>query len=137
MHIRSIFEGYPLAKQKPRFCKQLIYEVNGLPSIELKYHYPDVADDDDLLLKLREQTRLPSAADQIVTVSQVNARHLQSLGVSADKIEVIPNGVDLSIFTPAATEVPPAYSLALDIKNAAYAAFFMSICFFPVRNCGF
>lgn len=99
VHVRSIFEGYPIARNKSDFCEQLIYEVNGLPSIELKYHYPAVADDRELLQKLREQERVClTAADRIVTVSQVNFRHLVSRGVDAGKIRVIPNGVDLTQF---------------------------------------
>ncbi len=99
VHVRSIFEGYPIARNKSDFCEQLIYEVNGLPSVELKYHYPAVADDRELLQKLHEQERVClTAADRIVTVSQVNFRHLVSRGVDAAKIRVIPNGVDLNQF---------------------------------------
>ncbi len=102
-HFRSVFEGYPVAKNKTDFCNQLIYEVNGLPSIELKYHYPQVAEDRELLTKLRHQEQVClAAADRIVTVSDVNARHLASLGVPIEKVTVIRNGVDLSIFQPKA-----------------------------------
>ncbi len=99
-HFRSIFEGYPIARQKPLFCKKLVFEVNGLPSIELKYRYPRVADDAELLEKIRqqEQTCL-DAADLILTVSQVNAQHLVQRGVSPDRICVIPNGVDIEQFS--------------------------------------
>ena len=99
VHVRSIFEGYPIARNKPEFCESLVYEVNGLPSIELKYHYPNVADDRELLHKLREQERVClEAADRIVTVSEVNLRHLTSRGVDSAKIHVIRNGVDLECF---------------------------------------
>ena len=106
-HVRSIFEGYPIARNKSEFCEHLVYEVNGLPSIEMKYHYPAVADDRELLQKLRvqEQTCL-DAADRIITVSQVNRRHLESRGVVPQKISVIPNGVDLEMFS----WQPPLYS---------------------------
>lgn len=98
-HVRSIFEGYPIARNKGEFCRFLVYEVNGLPSIELKYHYPNVADDRELLHKLREQERIClAAADRIITVSEVNRRHLISRGVDASKICVIRNGVDLDCF---------------------------------------
>ena len=98
-HIRSIFEGYPIARDKDQYCEQLVYEVNGLPSIELKYHYPAVSDDRELLHKLREQERVClAAADRIITVSDVNRRHLLSLGVDDARITVIRNGVDLELF---------------------------------------
>ena len=35
IHVRSIFEGYPLAQRKRDLCDWFVYEVNGLPSIEL------------------------------------------------------------------------------------------------------
>jgi glycosyltransferase involved in cell wall biosynthesis len=100
IHFRSIFEGYPLARGRESRCEKLVYEVNGLPSIELKYHYPSVADDAELLKKLQAQELFClDAADLIVTVSQTNAALLRKLGVDSRKIRVIPNGVDPRIFT--------------------------------------
>ncbi|MBM83492.1 MAG: glycosyl transferase family 1 [Planctomycetaceae bacterium] len=100
VHVRSIYEGYPIACRKSEFCRHFVFEVNGLPSIELKYHYPNVADDRELLAKLRhqEETCL-RAADLIITVSHVNAEHLRQRGADPTRIRVIPNGVDLERFT--------------------------------------
>jgi glycosyltransferase involved in cell wall biosynthesis len=99
-HFRSIFEGYPIAKERRTLARRVVYEVNGLPSIELKYHYPDVADDHELLGKLRaqEQTCI-AAADLLVTPSAVTAEHLVARGAPESRIEVVPNGVDLDCFT--------------------------------------
>jgi glycosyltransferase involved in cell wall biosynthesis len=100
VHIRSIYEGFVIALNKQQYCKKLIFEVNGLPSIELKYRYPDVADDRELLHKLRSQEQIClAAADLIVTPSDVTSQYLQSRGVPANKIKIIPNGVDLDVFT--------------------------------------
>lgn len=98
-HVRSIFEGYPIARDKSRWCRQFVFEVNGMPSIELKYHYPQVADDRELMAKLlaQEQCCL-DAADLVVTVSDVNARYLQDRGVESSRLRVIPNGVDPDLF---------------------------------------
>lgn len=95
VHVRSIFEGYHLARTRHRWCDRFVFEVNGLPSIELKYHYPQAADDRELMRKLivQEQTCL-NAADLILTVSHVNAEHLRKRGVNPSRIHVIPNGVD-------------------------------------------
>ena len=99
VHFRSIFEGYPLALHKDRAAAHLIYEVNGLPSIELKYHHPEVADDRELLAKLRAQEgACLRAADQVITPSQVTADYLIERGADPDKVQVIPNGVDLELF---------------------------------------
>jgi len=99
-HVRSIFEGYPIARDKPEFCEHLVYEVNGLPSIEMKYRYPAVAGDRELLGKLeRQEAACLRAADLVVTVSDVNARHLVGRGVPEDRIRVIRNGVDFDRFS--------------------------------------
>jgi glycosyltransferase involved in cell wall biosynthesis len=96
VHVRSIWEGYPIAQRKASACERLVYEVNGLPSIELKYHYPPVAEDEVLLAKLRHQEdSLLAAADAVVTVSRVNRAYLIERGVPAERITVIPNGVEL------------------------------------------
>src|SRR6185437_12911932 len=99
VHFRSIFEGYPIARHKSQVCDKLVFEVNGLTSIELKYHYPAVADDRDLLEKLIAQEQCCiDAADLLITVSEVTANHLISRGAERSRIRVIPNGVDLSTF---------------------------------------
>ena len=90
---------HPLALHKAHVCDKLVFEVNGLPSIELKYHYPGVADDRELLGKLIAQEDVClQAADLVLTVSPTNAEYLVSRGVPAGRIRVIPNGVDLSVF---------------------------------------
>ncbi len=100
VHVRSIYEGYPLARRKAAVCERLVLEVNGLPSIELKYHYPTVAGDAELVAKLRHQEQVClDAADLVVTPSAVTARHLASRGVAAERLRVIPNGVELGVFS--------------------------------------
>ena len=98
VHFRSIFEGLPILKS--RLNSRLIFEVNGLPSIELKYRYPRMVDDRELMHKLLSQERAClDGADLIVTPSRVTQQYLTaSRGVPAAKIRVIPNGVDLTIF---------------------------------------
>jgi len=97
VQFRSIFEGIPLLRLRPR--PRLIFEVNGLPSIELKHRYPRAADDRELMRKLiaQEQACL-EAADRIVTPSAVTERYLAARGVDASKIRVIPNAVDTGLF---------------------------------------
>jgi len=99
VHFRSIYEGFPLALHKAELARHLIFEVNGLPSIELKYRYPRIAGDRDLLEKLRRQEALClDAADRIITPSATTRTYLTRRGTLADKIQVIPNGVDLDVF---------------------------------------
>ncbi|WP_066423879.1 glycosyltransferase family 4 protein [Anabaena sp. 4-3] len=101
IHIRSIYEGLVIALNKKQYCDKLIFEVNGLPSIELKYRYPAVVDDRELLHKLHSQEQVClTAADLIVTPSGVTAEYLHQIrNIPTDKIRVIPNGVDLDVFS--------------------------------------
>jgi glycosyltransferase involved in cell wall biosynthesis len=100
VHIRSIYEGFPIALNKDKICNYLIFEVNGLPSIELKYRYPAVADDRELLHKLKAQEQIClESSDLILTPSSITRDYLQTRGVPGSKICVIPNGVDLEVFT--------------------------------------
>jgi glycosyltransferase involved in cell wall biosynthesis len=105
VQFRSIFEGMPLLRLQPR--PRLIFEVNGLPSVELKYRYPRVADDRELMRKVvaQEQACL-DAADCIVTPSGVTKQYLSGArGVDAAKIRLIPNGVNTRLFHPSAAPV--------------------------------
>ncbi len=99
-HVRSIYEGFPLIRAHLPPGAKIVFEVNGLPSIELKYHYPEVAEDRELLTKLRAQEdALIARADLLVTPSSLTARHLELRGAKDSKIRVIENGVSLPDFT--------------------------------------
>lgn len=98
VHVRSIWAGFPLAQVRAQHSFKLVYEVNGLPSIEMKYHYPAMAGTAVLdKFKERELATL-HAADAIITVSHVTAAYITSLGVAAEKMTVIPNGFDPALF---------------------------------------
>jgi glycosyltransferase involved in cell wall biosynthesis len=110
IHIRSIYEGFPIARNKQQYCDRLIFEVNGLPSIELKYRYPAVVEDRELLHKLHSQEQIClEAADLIVTPSIITSEYLQNRGIPANKIRVIPNGVDLEVFTNNQRQTPTCF----------------------------
>jgi glycosyltransferase involved in cell wall biosynthesis len=103
-HYRSIWSGLALAQNKARFGYKTLFEVNGLPSIELKYHYPALRGS-DLLAKVREQELATLAlSDAVICPSGVTRAFLISLGVPRDRITVIPNGVSPHDF--AATPLP-------------------------------
>ncbi|MBN2549804.1 MAG: glycosyltransferase family 4 protein [Anaerolineales bacterium] len=105
-HYRSIWGGFQLAQAKVQLGYKTLFEVNGLPSVELKYHYPGLRES-GLLAKIREQeiaTLLMS--DAIICPSEVTRLFLISLGASPRRITVIPNGVSAKDF--AATPLPKA-----------------------------
>jgi glycosyltransferase involved in cell wall biosynthesis len=94
VHVRSIWEGTPALAFRSERCYRLVYEVNGLPSVELRYHYPEITNHRDLLTRLRAQERdLLRGADALITQSLVSRRYLRGLGAPAERIAVIPNGV--------------------------------------------
>lgn len=105
VHYRSIWSGLQLAQSKRQCGYKTLFEVNGLPSVELKYHYPGLRES-DLLEKIREQELAALAlSDVIVCPSAVTRAYLASLGVPREKIFVIHNGVSAKDFSP--TPLPP------------------------------
>lgn len=86
-HVRSPWEGLAVPAQR-----KLVYEVNGLYSIETGYHHPPVLGYAPTRRKLRAlETRLIERSTKLATPSPVTARYLQDLGVPAPRITVIPN----------------------------------------------
>jgi glycosyltransferase involved in cell wall biosynthesis len=96
-HYRNIWDGLTIAQNKKRFGYKTLFEVNGLPSIELKYHYPGL--DADLLTKIKEQEIATlHLSDAIICPSNVTRDYIASLGLPLRLITVIPNGVSPSDF---------------------------------------
>ena len=99
VHYRNIWDGIHIAQNKKRFGYKTLFEVNGLPSIELKYHYPGL--DQELLTKIKEQEIATlHLSDAIICPSNVTRDYIASLGLSRKLITVIPNGVSPSDFSP-------------------------------------
>ena len=96
VHFRDLWSGLSaLSAQKSLgYRYRLLYEVNGLASVELKYMYPDLQGS-DLPERLRQQEcKLLRAADQVVCVSRVSSIYLKSMGAKAEQLHIIRNGVD-------------------------------------------
>src|SRR5215216_5712147 len=99
VHYRNIWDGLAVAQNKKRFGYKTLFEVNGLPSIELKYHYPGI--DSILLAKIKEQEIATlHLSDTIICPSNVTRDYIASLGLSRKLVTVIPNGVSPSDFPP-------------------------------------
>jgi glycosyltransferase involved in cell wall biosynthesis len=98
VHFRNVWDGIHIAQNKKRFGYKTLFEVNGLPSIELKYHYPGL--DPELLAKIKEQEIATlHLSDAIICPSNVTRDYIASLGLSRKLITVIPNGVSPSDFS--------------------------------------
>ncbi len=99
VHYRNIWDGLGIAQNKKQYGYKTLFEVNGLPSIELKYHYPGL--DSELLSKIKEQEIATlHFSDAIVCPSNVTRDYIASLGLPVKLIHVIPNGVSPSDFSP-------------------------------------
>jgi glycosyltransferase involved in cell wall biosynthesis len=99
VHYRNIWDGLFISQNKKRFGYKTLFEVNGLPSIELKYHYPGI--DSDLLSKIKEQEIATlHLSDAIICPSNVTRDYIASLGLNRKLVTVIPNGVSPSDFSP-------------------------------------
>jgi glycosyltransferase involved in cell wall biosynthesis len=99
VHYRNIWDGLAVAQNKKRFGYKTLFEVNGLPSIELKYHYPGI--DATLLAKIKEQEIATlHLSDAIICPSNVTRDYIASFGLDRKRVTVIPNGVSPSDFPP-------------------------------------
>jgi glycosyltransferase involved in cell wall biosynthesis len=103
-HVRDPWSAVPAIRATDA---KLIYEVNGLPSIELPHTWPKVAP--STLAKLRDLERycLDHAA-AVVVPSRVIAKAVEERG--ARHIHVVPNGADVPAETPPKpAEAPDRY----------------------------
>jgi glycosyltransferase involved in cell wall biosynthesis len=94
VHFRDPWSGVPVLSREGRY--RTVYEVNGLPSIELPYLFPSIAPRTKAKIEAMERFCL-DRADRIVTPSRTTRDLLVSRGVRQTKITVIPNGADTPV----------------------------------------
>jgi glycosyltransferase involved in cell wall biosynthesis len=87
-HFRDIWGGMAMV-EFPHL--HTVFEVNGLPSIELPYRYPDLAEETVQKIVRMEQRCLDKAT-VLITPSLTTKKCLLRRGVPDAKIKVIPNG---------------------------------------------
>lgn len=105
-HFRDPWSGVPIVAD-PRRGFATVYEVNGLPSIELPHAWPRVGPRTVRRVRALE-AQCWQAADALVVPSPVTAERLVTLGVDAQRITVIPNGADVEAIDAAAACPRPA-----------------------------
>jgi glycosyltransferase involved in cell wall biosynthesis len=87
-----------------------VYEVNGLPSVELPYLHPRIPP--GTLERIAEvEQRCLDAADAVVVPSPVIAAALRQRRVAPERLHVIPNGADLGGPTARPLGAPDRYLL--------------------------
>ncbi len=92
-HFRDPWSGVPVLRHAQRGYRTL-YEVNGLPSVELPHTYPAIAPQTLDKIRAAEDFCLQQA-DHILTPARSIAERLAERGLSGDKVTVIANGADL------------------------------------------
>jgi glycosyltransferase involved in cell wall biosynthesis len=104
-HFRDPWSGIPILEKKSYLT---IYEINGLPSIELPFSYPHLAP--ETLGKIRAAEEFCwTEADAIITPSQTMKNNLVTLGANTDKITVISNGADIQAKPEPSADAPKRY----------------------------
>ena len=95
-HFRDPWSGLTILnyRHKTQADYKTVYEVNGLPSIELPYAYPHIAPSTLQKIKHQEQMCL-AASDLVIVPSQIIAKNLMKMGVSSEKLTVIHNGAPI------------------------------------------
>lgn len=106
VHFRDIWSGLPLLKAD-RNCTK-IFEVNGLPSVELSYRYGNLPDSTQQKIYRLEQFCL-QGADHIVVPSATIQKYLIGRGIHSAKITLIPNGADVSPLYQKPADAPEQY----------------------------
>jgi len=95
VHFRGPFEGQAAAAYAEDTKARAVFEVNGLPSVELRYHYPRFAEDPSLEGRLRTlEAKLLGAADLVLTQSETTRDFLRHRGLRGEA-RVIHNGAKL------------------------------------------
>lgn len=105
-HFRDIWSGLAILQEEKNY--QTVFEVNGLPSIELPYRYPSIPKATLEKIKSIEKFCLEKS-DKIVVPSSIIKTHLESKNIPSGKITVISNGAELQDSYEKPADAPEKY----------------------------
>jgi glycosyltransferase involved in cell wall biosynthesis len=105
---RDPWGGLPIVEHGGRWTS--VYEVNGLPSVELPARFPRIPGDVLSQVAAIEQ-RCLDAADAVVVPAASIASAVRARGVPEARIHLVPNGADLPAPTPRPADAPARYLL--------------------------
>lgn len=102
IHFRGVFEGEAALAYAEQRAVRTLFEVNGLPSVELGYHYRAVAESQSMQGKLRDlEGRILAGVNCALTQSRTTLEFLSSRGLpAATPCAVLPNAADPEVFYP-------------------------------------
>ena len=107
-HFRDIWSCLAILGRQRKY--KTLFEVNGLPSIELPFLYSKISS--ETIEKIREQERFClKASDFIITPSNSIKQKVLSYGIADKKVEVIPNGALIKPKAERPLEAPTKYIL--------------------------
>ncbi len=106
VHFRGVFEGQAALAHARQRNLPAVFEVNGLFSVELPYHYRKLGQATSFLGKLRTlEAETLGAASLVITQSQTTLEFLRHRGLSPrTPAAVIPNGADPDLYRPPKAE---------------------------------
>lgn len=107
VQFRDPWGGVPALTHPRRRCPA-VYEVNGLPSVELPVRFPGLAAATIARLEALEDFCL-ERADVVLTPGHTIASNLVTRGVEPSKITVVPNGADVSPPQQRPADAPERY----------------------------
>jgi glycosyltransferase involved in cell wall biosynthesis len=105
-HVRDPWSALPAVADGRRH--KVVYEVNGLPSIEMSHTWPGAAP--TTLGKIRELERFClERSDAVVVPSRVIGDAVRERGVPEGRIHLVPNGADVPRETERPADAPERY----------------------------
>ncbi|MEV4671707.1 MULTISPECIES: glycosyltransferase family 4 protein [Actinomadura] len=126
-HVRDPWSALPAVADGRRH--KVVYEVNGLPSIEMSHTWPWAAP--STLGKIRELERFClERSDAVVVPSRVIGDAVRERGVPEHKVRLVPNGADVPGETERPADAPERYVIyvgamqpwqGLDVLMRAFA----------------
>ncbi|WP_433466880.1 glycosyltransferase family 4 protein [Spirillospora sp. CA-128828] len=105
-HVRDPWSALPAVADGRRH--KVVYEVNGLPSVEMSHTWPWAAP--KTLGKIRELERYClERSDAVVVPSRVIGRAVRDRGVPEGRIHLVPNGADVRDMPVRPADAPAHY----------------------------
>jgi glycosyltransferase involved in cell wall biosynthesis len=107
VHFRSIWEGVAALEWARQRGARALFELHGLPSVELPYHFPALARRPRVVEKIiAEERRVLAGVSGVIVPSRTSAQFLLRLGVPGERLAVVPNAVDTDLFVPPVAPPP-------------------------------
>jgi len=108
IHFRDIWGGLGIFNAQTK--AKTLFEVNGLPSIELPYRYPNLTKTTLTKIEHLENICL-SKSSHIIVPSEVIKQMLLTRDISKNKIDIIPNAAEINPHFKKQEQLPEKYIL--------------------------